>query len=122
MVRICVHWLGQGVQPFADDKDGGRDGKFHGTVARFPSPKDPLSGHFVLQAKHTAAPNKSRSDRDFPALLKKEHVKVRRLNAAGICDHYLLFTNRKLTGGADEKPIEALLKLGPKTAHILEDV
>jgi hypothetical protein len=50
VVRICIHWLGEGVQPFTEGRDGGRDGKFHGTAARFPSPNDPLSGHFVLQA------------------------------------------------------------------------
>jgi hypothetical protein len=119
VVQICVHWLGAGVQPFADGRDGGRDGKFHGTATQFPSPTEPASGHFVLQAKHTSLANKSCSDADFPRLLKKEHVKVKRLATAGICDHYLVFTNRRLTGGADEKLITPLLKLGPKTAYIV---
>jgi hypothetical protein len=65
IVRICVHWLGPGVQPFADGKDGGRDGKFHGKAAKFPSPSEPAMGHFVLQAKHTSLTNRSCSDRDF---------------------------------------------------------
>ena len=119
VVQICVHWLGEGVQPFADGKDGGRDGKFYGVANSFPSDADRASGHFVLQAKHTSLPNKSCSDSDFPRLLKKEHIKVKRLSAAGICDHYLVFTNRRLTGGTDEKLTEPLVKLGPKTAYIV---
>jgi hypothetical protein len=119
VVRICVHWLGEGVQPFAEGPDGGRDGKFEGTAARFPSPNDPLSGHFVLQAKHIAFADRSCSDRDFERLMKKEHPKVKRLCGAGICDHYLVFTNRRLSGGADERIIPALRTQGPKTVHVL---
>jgi hypothetical protein len=119
VVRICVEWLGAGVAPFAPGRDGGRDGKFHGTASRFPSAALPLTGHCVLQAKHVNEPNKSCSDRDFERLLKKEHPKVTKLVKQGVCDHYLLFTNRKLTGGADQKLIEALLKLGLKSAHIM---
>lgn len=118
-VRICLHWLGNGVTPFAPGRDGGRDGKFSGTAKNFPNDKDPLSGHFVLQAKHVASPNKSCSDPDFRRLLKKEHPKVKRLSGKGLCDHYIVFTNRKLTGGADEALIEALQEQGIKSAHII---
>jgi hypothetical protein len=55
----------------------------------------------------------------FRSLLKDEHQKVQRLAEAGICDHYLVFTNRRLTSGADERLISSLLKLGPKAAYIL---
>jgi hypothetical protein len=119
VVRICVEWLGAGVTPFAPGRDGGRDGKFHGTASRFPSAVAPLTGDCVLQAKHVNEPNKSCSDRDFERLLKKEHAKVKKLVKQGICDHYLVFTNRKLTGGADQKLIAALLELGLKSAHIV---
>ena len=119
VVRICAHWLGEGVQPFAEGRDGGRDGKFHGKANSFPSESEPASGHFVLQAKHSSIAGKSCSDRDFPGLLAEEHVKVKRLVAEGLCDHYLVFTNRRLTGGTDEKLIPNLLKQGPKTAHII---
>jgi hypothetical protein len=78
-----------------------------------------LSGHFVLQAKHIKFADRSCSDKNFDRLLKKEHPKIRRLRSSGICDHYLVFTNRRLSGGADEKLIPAIIKLGPKTAHIL---
>lgn len=118
-VRICLHWLGNGVVPFAPGRDGGRDGKFLGTAKDFPNDKHPLSGHFVIQAKHVAAPDKSCSDADFGRLLKKEHLKVKRLNGDGLCDHYIVFTNRKLTGGADEALIKALQAQGIKSAHII---
>lgn len=119
IVRICVRWLGEGVMPFAPGRDGGRDGKFHGTALRFPNERQPLQGHFVLQAKHVSEPGKSCSDRDFERLLKKEHTKIKRLISAGICDHYLVFTNRKVTGGADEKLVKTLETLGLRSAHIL---
>jgi hypothetical protein len=119
VVCICVRWLGPGVTPFAKGPDGGRDGKFQGTANCFPSEKEPISGHCVLQAKHIAAPDKSCSDRDFARLLKKEHPKIKRLVKKGLCDHYIVFTNRKLTGGADEKLISAIVALGVKTAHIV---
>jgi hypothetical protein len=76
VVRICVRWLGPGVTPFAPGKDGGRDGKFVGRAACFPSDSEPLDGHCVLQAKHVAAPDRSCSDRDFDRLLKDEHPKI----------------------------------------------
>lgn len=119
VVRVCTRWLGEGVSPFAPGKDGGRDGKFFGTANSFPSAAKPLVGHAVLQAKHAAAPNKSCSDSEFGPMLKKEYEKIRRLIGEGICDHYLLFTNRKYTGGADEKYIKELNGLGLKSAHII---
>lgn len=119
VVLVCTGWLGAGVIPFATGRDGGRDGKFHGTAQSFPSTTSPLNGHFVLQAKHVSAPDRSCSDRDFASLLKKEHPRIKRLVSEGICDHYLVFTNRKLTGGADEKLIKALKAQGPSTAHVV---
>lgn len=118
-VRISIRWLGEGVTPFARGKDGGRDGKFFGVANAFPSAAEPLSGHCVLQAKHIAAPNKSCSDSDFQRLLQLEHPKIRRLVDEKICDHYIVFTNRKYSGGADEALIPELIGLGLKTAHIV---
>jgi hypothetical protein len=119
VVQVCVRWLGQGVTPFALGKDGGRDAKFHGTATNFPSATNPHSGHFVVQAKHVNERDRSCSDRDFAKLLKAEYPKVKRLSGAKLCDHYLLFTNRKLTGGADEKLIKELVALGPTSAQIV---
>jgi hypothetical protein len=119
VVRICVRWLGPGVTPFASGKDGGRDGKFHGRATCYPSVTSPLEGHCVLQAKHVAAANKSCSDRDFTRLLKSEHPKIESLVKNGICDHYIVFTNRKLTGGAEAQLVAALMQLKLTGAHIV---
>ena len=118
IVRICIRWLGEGVRPFAPGPDGGRDGAFHGTANEFPSRSDPLKGHAVLQAKHVNQPGHSCSDRAFETLLKGEHAKIRRLFTEKLCDHYLVFTNRRLPAGADAKHVKAIAALGP-TAHII---
>lgn len=119
VVKICIKWLGEGVTPFAAGRDGGRDGKFNGKAECFPSAAQPLEGHFVLQAKHVAVFDKSCSDKDFSRLLKKEYAKVKRLVKLGLCDHYMVFTNRRYTGGADEKLIASLVTLGVESAHII---
>ncbi|BAC52478.1 bll7213 [Bradyrhizobium diazoefficiens USDA 110] len=119
VVKICVKWLGEGVTPFAPGRDGGRDGKFNGKAECFPSTTQPLEGDVVLQAKHVAVFDKSCSDKDFERLLKKEHAKIKRLGKKGLCDHYMVFTNRRYTGGADEKLIAGLMALGVKSAHII---
>jgi hypothetical protein len=119
VLRICAVWFGPGVTPFARGRDGGRDGRFNGTALAFPSTRDPISGHCVFQAKHVDAPNKSCSDRDFVRLLNGEHEKIKVLIREQVCDHYVAFTNRKLTGGADLKLVKTLKRLGLKTAHIV---
>ena len=117
--KICIAWLGEAFSTFAEGRDGGRDGKFHGTANSFPSTSKPLVGHAVLQAKHTAIDGRSCSDEEFTRLLKKEHHKIGRLIGEGICDHYIVFTNRKLTGGADERLIAELKALGLTSAYIV---
>lgn len=118
IVRICIRWLGEGVRPFAPGRDGGRDGAFHGKANEFPSRASPLEGHVVLQAKHVNQPGHSCSDRAFEGLLKDEHGKIARLFKEGLCDHYLLFTNRRLPAGADKKHVKAIMALGP-AAYII---
>lgn len=118
VVQICVRWLGQGVTPFAPGRDGGRDAKFHGTAACFPSPTNPHSGHFVVQAKHVNERDRSCSDKEFLRVLKDEYPKIKRLIAEKICDHYIVFTNRRLPGGADEKLTKELMALDLKSAYI----
>ncbi len=73
----------------------------------------------MAQAKHTAVDNRSCSDKEFERLLKSEHPKLVRLISEEICDHYVVLTNRKLSGGADEALIPKLKDLGLQTAHIV---
>ncbi len=119
VVRICAVWLGAGVRGFAPGRDGGRDGAFNGTANEFPSRASPLVGHVVLQAKHVQQPGHSCSDRAFTKLLKVEHAKIKRLCKDGLCDHYMVFTNRRLPAGADERLVSDLRALGPMTAHVI---
>lgn len=117
--QLCLSWLGEGFTPFAAGPDGGRDGKFEGEANCFPSEATPLVGKVVLQAKHTASPGASCSDPEFERLLRGEEEKIVRLINAGLCQHYLVFTNRKYTGGTDEKLIHMLKQLGLQSAHIV---
>ncbi len=103
IVAICRELLGVSVTGFGSGPDGGRDGFFEGTANRFPSDSAPASGKFVIQAKHVQSPVASCSDSAFKTtLLNKELPKVKRLFDDGKLSHYLLFTNRKKTAGADE--------------------
>lgn len=45
---------GQSVQPFADSRDGGRDGAFYGTWVNGTAAVDLPGGPFVLQCKFVA--------------------------------------------------------------------
>lgn len=99
VVTICKKILGIGTVSFAPGKDGGKDGKFIGTAANFPSESAPWSGQFIIQAKHTINSQASCSDSDFEnQILNKEIPKVNKLKADGKIDNYILFTNRKYTG------------------------
>lgn len=118
VVRICNEILGIGTISFAVGKDGGRDGKFTGTANSFPSIKQPWSGKFIIQAKHTANPIASCSDNEFRNLILKTEVpKIIKLKEAKEIDRYLIFTNRKYSGVSGE----ALLK-EIKDLSGLEDV
>lgn len=96
--------MGIGITSFAPGPDGGKDAKFDGTAAAFPSAADPASGKFIVQAKHTTSPVASCSEPDFETtLIGKEIPKVRRMFSEGSLTHYLLFTNRRKTGGAEDR-------------------
>ena len=106
-VAACVELLGPGVQPFTSGPDGGRDARFAGTAMALPSANGPYSGQFVIQAKHTEDPAAKFSDPDFSgdapsSVLTIEIPRVRRLVQAGELDHYLLVSNRRLAGLAEE--------------------
>jgi hypothetical protein len=116
---ISRHVLGIGVITFAAGIDGGRDAAFNGTAERFPSTKSPLSGKFILQAKHTSNPASSCSDREFGKQLTGEHPKIIALIAGGELEHYFVFTNRKKPAADGIKKEKALIALGLQTAHLL---
>lgn len=119
VAAICQKILGTGAVVFATGKDGGRDGKFKGVAQKFPSESSPLSGKFIVQAKHTANPAASCSDAEFGRLLEGEKPKITALIANGELEHYLVLTNRKRPADDSIAKETALKALGLKTAHIL---
>lgn len=103
VASICREVLGIAITSFASGPDGGRDAYFEGSAVSFPSKAAPASGKFVIQAKHVQSPVASCSDSAFKkTLLDKEFPRVKRLFDENRLTHYILFTNRKKTGGADE--------------------
>lgn len=106
LVVQCMRVLfGDGVQSFATGPDGGRDARFHGTAAKFPSPAAPWTDITIGQAKHTNAINAHFADSDFSgttksSVLSKEIPRIQRLVAAGEINNYILFSNRRLGGVA----------------------
>jgi hypothetical protein len=111
VIQICIKVLGTGVFSFAPGKDGGRDGRFTGTAQAYPSAESPLSGKFVIQAKHTRNGAASCSDKDFTQILKEELTRIKALVKSGDLEHYLLFTNRRLTGVKDAQVRQRLRKV-----------
>lgn len=101
---ICSEILGMATVVFSKGKDFGKDAKFHGKANRFPSESKPWEGKIVIQAKHTLKINASCSDSSFQTIIKNEIIPaINILKEADKIDYYLLFTNRKLSGGKDAK-------------------
>ncbi|MBX7269317.1 hypothetical protein KIF24_27065 [Micromonospora sp. Llam7] len=104
LVVQCMRMLfGEGVQSFAAGPDGGRDARFDGTAARFPSTADPWTRITIGQAKHTNATNAHFSDSDFSgpgesSVLSEEIPRIRKLVADDELHNYILFSNRRLGG------------------------
>lgn len=119
---ICKKILGEGVIPFAKGRDGGKDGRFTGTANCFPSVRDPWKGNIIIQAKHTGKLQASCSDSEFTKIVEEEIQKILNLKKNNEIDYYLLFTNRKLTGGADSKLINKIKnKTGIESNIIAEE-
>lgn len=109
VVAVCQFILGAGVQGFAAGRDGGRDAKFVGTAENLPSKAAPWQGIIIVQAKHTNGYNETFSDTSFyspenrNSVLAKELPRIKQLRAENGLDHYLLFSNRRLTGNGESK-------------------
>lgn len=104
VVLVCRELMGIGITSFAAGADGGKDAKFEGTATSFPSAAAPATGKFIIQAKHTASPVGSCSDYEFETKeMNKEIPKIKRQFDDGELTHYLIFTNRRKTGGAEDR-------------------
>jgi hypothetical protein len=108
VIAISSWLLGPGVQGFSKGPNGGKDARFHGRAERFPSAAAPWDGNIVIQAKHTDLINRKFSEPDFSgdaesSALSKEIPRIKRLRDAGDLDCYLLCSNRRLAGVAEQK-------------------
>lgn len=112
VLALCHDLLGAAVQGFARGPDGGRDAKFVGTAQEFPSRVAPWVGTVIVQAKHTNGLNKRFTDSDFysktaknreSTILSAEMPRIKRLVDVREIDHYMLFSNRRLSGDGEAK-------------------
>lgn len=109
ILAICQFLLGAAVQGFATGPDGGRDAKFVGTAELHPSKTAPWTGKTIIQSKHTNGHNKTFSDSEFfsetsqATVIGEELPRIQKLRAGGHLDHYMLFSNRRLSGNAESK-------------------
>jgi len=107
IVFLCQRLLGMSVQGFARGPDGGRDAKFVGVAELMPSKAAPWSGTAIVQAKHTNGYNRHFSDPDFFSLngstdvISKEIPRIKKLREQKALDHYMLFSNRRLSGNSE---------------------
>ncbi len=107
IVLVCKKLLGLSTQGFAKGPDGGRDAKFVGTAERHPSTAAPWVGTTIVQAKHTNGYNRSFSETDFynpdseNTIIGKEMPRIKKLRAAKLLDHYMLFANRRMSAMAE---------------------
>lgn len=103
VIRIGKEVLGIGCKTFSVGKDGAKDSWFTGKAEHYPSKVEPWTGVFNLQAKHTKVQNASCSDNDFSvnqsSVLSKEILRLKEVMKITPFDNYIIFTNRKLTGG-----------------------
>jgi hypothetical protein len=93
---------GQSAHSFADSNDAGRDGAFYGIwhdTSSTPRLRDVPDGPFVLPCKHTKKAGGTLAESD----LAEEFDKVPPLVARGLCRSYVLMTNARVTGNAEEK-------------------
>jgi hypothetical protein len=120
VIRICKEILGIGAKTFSPGPDGAKDSWFEGTAETFPSTREPWSGKFIIQAKHTRTQNASCADNDFSvnktSILAKEIERLCKIKTEHPFDNYIIFTNRKLPGGA-HSAIKTMLRDGLSIDH-----
>jgi hypothetical protein len=124
VIRLGKEVFGIGCKTFSIGKDGAKDSWFTGTAEYFPSKASPWSGTFNIQAKHTKAINASCSDNDFSinktSVLSKEIERLKEVSKTTAFDNYIIFTNRKLSGGAHPTIVKMLQSgLGIKNVEII---
>ncbi len=105
--------LGQPLLPFPEGPDGGRDFAFEGPWHESDEPRVGAS-HAVVQCKF-----RSRSRPLAASEMEQELPKIRRLVSQGRCHLYVLMTNCRITGPAEQKIRELVLSAGPGSCLVL---
>jgi hypothetical protein len=112
VIRICKEILGIGCKTFSIGKDGAKDSWFNGSAESFPSIISPWNGEFIIQAKHTKVYNASCSDNDFSvnksSVMYTEIERLKVVKVSTPFDNYIIFTNRKLSGGTHPTIVKML--------------
>jgi hypothetical protein len=122
---LCQELLGAAVQGFATGADGGRDAKFVGTAELIPSRSKPWEGTIVIQAKHTNGYDRHFGETDFfsetntTSTIVVEVARIKKLFDEGKLTHYMLFSNRRLSGNTNDDIIDYIsAQTGVPTASI----
>ncbi|MDH2363467.1 restriction endonuclease [Priestia megaterium] len=105
--NIMQHTLGATYTPFSEGKDGGRDGYFEGNSSLSKIADKVLDGKFVFQCKHTTNSEESMT----LSAIEGEIEKIKKLVKKHGVNHYIIFTNRKLSAGNELKIKEEFLKI-----------
>ncbi|MBO1000751.1 restriction endonuclease [Bacillus sp. SD075] len=105
--NIMQHTLGATYTPFSEGKDGGRDGYFEGKGPFDNNSDRTFSGKFVFQCKRTTNSEESMT---LP-IIKDEIKKIQKLVNENNINHYIIFTNRKISAGNDLIIRERFLKI-----------
>jgi hypothetical protein len=109
---VSTEVLGQTVEYFLPQKDGGRDGAFAG---KWKNKGEELTGAFCIQCKYTSSNEKTLLARPF---IEQESRKIKRLVSQGKCDVYVLLTNHAITHLQKDAIEKALKALGVKHVRI----
>jgi len=112
VIAVCFELLGPATQGFSTGTDGGRDARFHGKAQAYKSKADLWDGLIIIQSKHTKAINEKYTEPSFisnkTSVLNKEIPKIKKLYDKGELDYYMMFSNRKLLGNANEDIINKI--------------
>ena len=124
VIRICKEILGIGCKSFSIGKDAAKDSWFTGTAQHYPSNTSPWAGTFCIQAKQTKTYTASCSDNEFSvnqtSVLAKEIARLNEVKKTSPFDNYIIFTNRKLSGGAHSTIVKMLQDgIGIQNAEIV---
>ncbi|MEI2396135.1 hypothetical protein [Paenibacillus phytohabitans] len=113
---IMQHVLGITFTPFSEGMDGGRDGFYWGAAKEGLFTDASLQGKFAFQCKHTSKLQESFSF----SVVKNELPKVRKLVDEQAIEHYIIFTNLKVSALSEAETKKKFLEIkGIQTCIVL---